>query len=288
MAGTGGRIMIRAWLWLRHVTQCLVLALFCCLPLLDGQENLWLSGSLFAFDLGGIPFADPVAMAQGLLGGLVSGIAPGMRLLAGGCLALCVAFFLGRIFCSWLCPYGLFSELVTALRLTPDDKMLKKRAFSIKVLLLAHGLGFVVLFNAPMLVMLSQPGQMSLMPQAVLEWLAHPEYAAALLSLASVPLIALCLELLTGKRLWCRFVCPQSVLLGLAASCLPRTIPGLHLVWQASRCTCKGESPCQNACKLGCNPRKIVRRDCSLCGDCAHACARRGGALTLHLGALER
>ncbi len=278
--------MIRAYVWARHVAQCLVVLLFCYLPLLNGREDLWLSGSLFAFDFGGIPFADPVAAAQGVLGGLVCGIMPGARLLVGGLLALCVALFLGRVFCSWLCPYGLFSEIVAGVRSTPDGKpnRLQKRAFAIRVLLFLHALGFVVAANTPLLSLIAMPGQLSLIPQAVLEWTGHPEYAAALLSLASLPVVALLLELLTGKRLWCRYICPQSVLLGLAARCLPRAIPGLRLKWQAGKCSCKGASPCQSACHLGCNPRKIERRDCTHCGDCAKVCASHGGALGLRIG----
>lgn len=278
--------MIRPYIWARHTVQCLVTALFCWLPFMNGQETLWLSGSLFAFDFAGIPFADPVFMVQGALGALVSGVEPGARIVLGGLLALLVALMLGRVFCSWLCPYGLFSEMIAAVRTVPDGRAgrLQKRAFATRVLLLLHGLGFVLVASHPLLSLISLPGQMSLLPQAVLEWTKHPEYAASLLGLAGIPAGALLLELVTGKRLWCRYLCPQSVLLGLAARCLPAAVPGLRLAWSASRCTCKGKAPCQAACRLGCNPRKIERRDCTHCGDCVKICDKHGRALQLTLG----
>lgn len=278
--------MIRLYIWTRHTIQCLTVLLFCLLPFMNGQESQWLSGSLFAFDFAGIPFADPVAMLQGILGGLVSGIMPGIRLVLGGLLALAVALLFGRIFCSWLCPYGLFSEMIAAIRTVPDKKAgkLQKRAFAIRVVLLLHALFFVLVASLPLLSLISQPGQMSLIPQALLEWSGHPGYLVALLGMATIPTGALLLEFLTGKRLWCRYVCPQSVLLGLAARCLPRAFPGLRLSWSASRCSCKGETPCQAACHIGCNPRKPARRDCTHCGDCVRVCGRHGCALQLTFG----
>ena len=279
--------MIRWYIWARHTVQCLTTLLFCWLPSMNGQETLWLSGSLFAFDFAGIPFADPVAMVQGTLASLVTGLVPAGRLLLGGLLALAVALVLGRIFCSWLCPYGLFSEMVAAVRTVPDGKAgrLQKKAFSIKVLLLLHALGFVLVASHPLLSLISLPGQMSLLPQAVFEWNQYPEYLSSLLALASIPVGALLLELATGKRLWCRYVCPQSVLLGLAARCLPMAMPGLRITWSATNCTCKGQAPCQAACHLGCNPRKPERRDCTNCGDCVRICGEHGRALQMKVGA---
>ena len=75
----------------------------------------------------------------------------------------------------------------------------------------------------------------------------------------------------------------QPVMLG-ALALLPKNAPGLRIAWQPKSCSCKTDAPCAAACPLALNPRHIKgpsRRDCTLCGDCLKACAKRGGALGL-------
>ena len=100
---------------MRRCAQTLTALVFCLLPWLNApgaHQFTLISGSLFALDLGGLPFADPVAALQVA----VSGFAPASRLLLGAVLSLGLALLLGRVFCSWICPYGFFSELVSSLR----------------------------------------------------------------------------------------------------------------------------------------------------------------------------
>lgn len=76
-----------------------------CGGLARGDRQFFCAGFL------GIPFADPVGATQVA----VMGFLPAGRLLAGALLSLVVAL-LGRVFCSWVCPYGVLSELVYAVR----------------------------------------------------------------------------------------------------------------------------------------------------------------------------
>ena len=234
-----------------------------------------MSGSFFALDLLGIPFADPVGAAQIA----AMGFLPAGRLMAGALLSLGFALLLGRVFCSWVCPYGLLSELVYTLRWRRSGaRLVVRQAFWGKILLLVLGLVAALGVGFPVLGIVSLPGELSLLP--VLAW--QGDEAWALLGAAAVPLVALLLEFATGKRLWCRFVCPQSVLLGAAAKCLPKGAPGLRIDWQAGKCTCKGKAPCQQACSLDLNPRckgGPERHDCTHCGDCVSTCAAYGKAL---------
>ena len=50
--------------WIRRVLQLLVIAGLCLLPWLNAAGWRGVSGSFFALDFGGLPFADPVAAAQ--------------------------------------------------------------------------------------------------------------------------------------------------------------------------------------------------------------------------------
>jgi len=87
-----------------------------------------------------------------------------------------------------------------------------------------------------------------------------------------------------GKRLWCGFACPQSVLLHLMARLNPWR---LRLVHAPERCACaKGQSRCVAACSLGLDPRRpeTLPLACNNCGDCRTACLRPGQALRFRLG----
>ena len=260
---------------MRRAAQLLVVAGLCALPWVNAAGWRGVSGSFFALDFLGIPFADPVGAAQVA----AMGFLPTGRLLAGALLSLGLALLLGRVFCSWVCPYGLLSELVYTLRWRQSvARLVVRQAFWGKILLLGLGLVAVLGLGFPALGMVSLPGELSLLP--VLAW--QGDEAWALLGAAAVPLVALLLEFATGKRLWCRFVCPQSVLLGAAAKCLPKSVRGLRINWRAEKCTCKGKAPCQQACSLDLNPRRKggpERHDCTHCGDCVSTCAAYGKAL---------
>ena len=259
----------------RRAAQLLVVAGLCALPWVNAAGWRRVSGSFFALDFLGIPFADPVGAAQVA----AMGFLPAGRLLGGALLSLGLALLLGRVFCSWVCPYGLLSELVYTLRWRQSvARLVVRQAFWGKILLLGLGLVAALGLGFPALGMVSLPGELSLLP--VLAW--QGDEAWALLGAAAVPLVALLLEFATGKRLWCRFVCPQSVLLGAAAKCLPKSVRGLRINWRAEKCTCKGKAPCQQACSLDLNPRRKggpERHDCTHCGDCVSTCAAYGKAL---------
>ena len=259
----------------RRAVQVLVAAVVCALPWLNAAGWRGMAGSFFALDFLGLPFADPVGAAQVA----AMGFLPAGRLMGGAMLSLAAALLLGRVFCSWGCPYGFLSELLYALRWRRAGAgLVVRQAFWGKILLLVLGLVAALGAGFPVLGIVSLPGELSLLP--VLVW--QGDGAWLLLGAAAVPLIALLLEFATGKRLWCRFVCPQSVLLGGAAHCLPKGAPGLRIDWQAAKCSCKGASPCQQACSLDLNPRRRggpARHDCTHCGDCVKACAGYGTAL---------
>ena len=259
----------------RRAVQVLVAAVVCALPWLNAAGWRGMAGSFFALDFLGLPFADPVGAAQVA----AMGFLPAGRLLGGAMLSLAAALLLGRVFCSWGCPYGFLSELLYALRWRRAGAgLVVRQAFWGKILLLVLGMVAALGAGFPVLGIVSLPGELSLLP--VLVW--QGDGAWLLLGAAAVPLIALLLEFATGKRLWCRFVCPQSVLLGGAAHCLPKGAPGLRIDWQAAKCSCKGAAPCQQACSLDLNPRRRggpARHDCTHCGDCVKACAGYGTAL---------
>jgi len=99
------------WLALRRTSQLAILALFLAGP----WFGLWLvKGNLnFSYTLDFLPLTDPYVLLQGVL----AGHAPASRALIGA--AIVVGFYLlvgGRVYCAWVCPMNLVTDLAAWLR----------------------------------------------------------------------------------------------------------------------------------------------------------------------------
>lgn len=276
--------MMRAF-WFRRLCQLLIILLFILLPWLNKTGFHAAGGSLFAFDLAGIPFADPASAAQAVLSGTLAWEPQLLEYLLGAILSLLAAFMLGRVFCGWICPYGFFSEISHNLRTRKNLPMLPRMQRTVwlsKCILVAIILALAAIFAMPLITFSAMPGQLSLLPISF--WFNTGRNA--LFALAILPACALLLEIVAGKRLWCEFFCPQSVFLGLSSWSLPKSIPGLRIAWHAGKCNCGNKNPCANACTLNINPRHKngpARNVCIMCGDCVKACEKHGGALSYTL-----
>jgi len=250
------------------------------LPWANAQGWTRIYGSLFAVNVYGLPFADPLSAIQVLL--LDGHFA--VRLWMGAALVLLLACVMGRFFCGWLCPYGLLSELAHALRrrlppLLPEDAGPARYAAGLRAAFCVAGLAAAFLCAFPALQRVSMPGELSLAPLRILECREGWEgFWAALL----MPGAALFAEGLFGRRLWCRYVCPQSVCLSLAAQCVSGAF-GIR--WTPARCTCPhNDRPCRRACSLGLTAGQAKgppRGECMQCARCVSACAERGAALRI-------
>ena len=263
----------RWYVRLRCPVQCSVFVLFLLLPWLHSKGFVGISGSLYALNVFGVPFADPISTVQALLGGMVP-----FSLWAGATIVLLIALLFGRVFCGWLCPFGLLSEAAHTLRrrlLPPKAEALTSSAptayrqwFRIRTGLCLLGVTLAAWLGFPVLNSVSLPGELSL-----LSLQAHEGVGAVLVALA-LPVAVLLAEAITGKRLWCR-VCPQAACLALAAAC---THKGFGVAWNPSRCTCPRHARmCEAACSLQLPVRRNngpPRSECVQCGDCVSACAK--------------
>ena len=268
---------LRFW---RRGCQITIALGFIAVPLLNARDITVLSGNLLSFDFFGLTIIDPLAFLQTLAGGW-----PTVKAVTGAVLVLLIALLLGRVFCGWMCPYGLASEMVfaisnrwrvqkkTAAALGHDAGI---RPFAVRAAVAGLGLVAVLSFlPEPYLNQLSMPGWYTRVLQHA-AFFGAPLYGALLFP------VVLLLEGFVGSRFWCRRLCPQSVLLSLFAA-LPW--PGLRLRFVRNQCVCvKNDRPCLTACSLVLNPRAITfthRLDCTNCGDCVDSCRSRGKALRL-------
>ncbi|MDR2054823.1 MAG: 4Fe-4S binding protein [Desulfovibrio sp.] len=261
----------------RRTAQAGVALLFAVVPALNRMEITALSGNFFFFNIAGIPLADPLSVLQVAAGAFSVTTA----MCAGAGLALLLALLMGPVFCSWLCPYGFFSELAHALgaKRASGTTFSRSASFASKLLIVCVGLLAVFLFApVPLLNQLSMPGWYSRAMQ-------HAVFYREALACALIFPALLAAEFLSGRRFWCLYLCPQSVLISLAGALLPGR---LRVRFSGRSCTCaKPERPCRARCSLGLDPRSAdlrQRLQCSNCGDCVDACRKNGRALRFSFG----
>jgi len=263
---------IKTW---RRSLQIGVAVAFILIPLLNHYRINYFTGNFLSFYAAGLPLADPLAVLQITLKNYYLSI----DLLVGAGIALGLAAALGTVFCSWACPFGLLSEWGQSLsrRLLPgaDEGMnVKGRGFRIKIILFGLGFaGFLLLSTTPVLNQLSLPAWYSRIFQFYFEQ-RH-------ISLAILFLLAILLaEFTVRKRLWCRYICPQSFLIIAAKLVNPYC---LKIGYQKDKCLCKKDrDPCRKTCSLSLDPKSLgesVDTECTNCGDCVVACKKMGKAL---------
>jgi len=266
------KIKIQMW---RRTVQTGIAILFIILPILNQAGFSFVWGNFLNMHVGCLTFSDPLAVLQITLKNhyLPSG------LLIGAGMVLAISFFLGTVFCSWICPFGLLSELVNSFssRVGPEkfsSRKIQKRGFGVKAAVFGAGfLFFWLFFNSPILNQVSMPFQYSNIFQYLF---MEKALTLALWFMAAV----LVMEFLLQTRLWCRWICPQSVLLAVVKRFNPF---GLKIVFQPKKCVSnQAPSPCHKSCSLDLDPRKLdgwSLTQCTNCGDCVDACGKTGGAL---------
>ncbi|NDV18450.1 4Fe-4S binding protein [Pseudodesulfovibrio sp. JC047] len=257
----------------RRACQCLVALSFIAIPWINGFDIRIVTGNLLSLEIFGIPFADPLAALQVFF----STWSLSWTVTIGALLSLTLAVIMGPVFCSWICPYGLIADLMQKL---PFVK--RRNRFSRGWLFKAVVVGIVVvglgaMAFPPMLNQLSLPGWYTRTMQTL--WLSGTIPAGFwLLPAASV------LDMAGGGHFWCRYCCPQSLLLQAAGLVLPRRF---RVKYDASKCICseKNPSPCMKSCPYGLDPReRKIHPECTNCGDCVVQCSHFGSALSQGFG----
>ncbi len=267
----------------RRITQLSVFIAFILIPYLNLKEIHFVRGNFLSFYIGGITLADPLAVLQVSLKNWY--LSP--RLLMGAGIVLLIAFSLGTLFCSWICPFGFMSELVQGLRKKRqkiDKPDTLRKGFVVKLYIFAIGFtGFFFFSTTPVLNQLSLPAWYS----RIFQFLFTQHH----LSMAIfVLLFILFIEFLAGKRLWCKYICPQAIFLVTFKLLNPYH---LKIGYNKDKCICRrdGNEPCKAACSLSLDPQLLsssLETECNNCGDCVVACKKRGAALQYQFDRYKR
>lgn len=263
----------------RRSVQIFIAVSFIIIPILNRSDYSYVYGNYLSFHLFGIPFADPLAVLQLTIKNFYFTLDN----FIGALLPLLLAFALGTVFCSWICAYGLLSEWTQQLR-KKIQKLgfsgliglpLNRNGFPSKMAIFVLGfIGFFIFSTTPILNQLSMPAWYTRFFQYL--------FGQDILSYIFLFILTvLAIEFVAGKRLWCRYVCPQSILITLAKQLNRKR---LKVVFDREKCICKsGHDRCESACTLSLKPKTLydsVELECSNCGDCVVACKKMGKALS--------
>lgn len=257
----------RLWSWryilLRRVSQFGILLMFFGtahwgwqvakdVPLLTGN----LSASKF---IGLIPMADPFAVLQIFLTGHVLQT----EVLLGAAIVFAIYLLLGgRVYCAWVCPVNLVTDLAAWLRMRLDLRPIFHINRNVRYLMLVSSLALSALTGVAAFEWVSPIGMM------------HREIIFGL-GLGFIALLAIFLfDLLILKNGWCGHLCP----LGAFWSVIGRHTAQLRVRFDATTCTHCGE--CARVCPEPqvLNLKRIEATgfvhsgECSNCGRCSPLC----------------
>ncbi len=186
-----------------------------------------------------------------------------MPSLIGMMIPLILAFLLGRVFCSWVCPVTFFLELFDRLR----RKISKKQFLHNKLVVIKRMLWFTLItellismiLGAPLFVFLSPPG---LIGREIMMMVFFNKLAVEGILL----ILILLLELLT-RRFFCRSFCPLGAMLALIGHKRK-----LNVIIIEENCISCGK--CAKTCPMGLIPERGEGTTpyCWNCAECIDTC----------------
>jgi ferredoxin-type protein NapH len=260
----GGKLNVWRYIILRRATQIGVLLLFFGTAhwgwTVLGQAVL--TGNLSSSELlGMIPMADPFAVLQIL----VTQHALAARVLIGAAIVLVFYALLGgRVWCAWVCPLNMVTDLAgwLRIRLSVRDLFHLNRNIRYGVLILALVLS-------------------ALTGVAAFEWVSpigimHRELLFGLGLGWTAVLGVFLFDLLVLKHGWCGHLCPLGAFYALLGKVAP-----LRVGFDTPTCTHCGE--CAKVCpepqvlnlRKAAEAYMIVSGECTNCGRCITVCPER-------------
>ena len=216
-------------------------------------HNNFIQGWYQSIGIGSLWFVSPLEGLESLL--ITKAVY--MPSIIGMMIPLTVAFILGRVFCSWVCPVTFFLELFDRIRkFVSRKKWLQNRLVVAKRVLwftLISELLLSMIIGAPLFVFLSPPG---LVGREIMMLVFFRTFALEGILL----LLILVLELVT-RRFFCRSFCPLGALLAFVGQ-------KRKLRVQVVPDNCIHCGTCTKTCPMGLVPE--LNEGCSAyCWNCA-------------------
>jgi len=213
-------------------------------------------------DIGDAAMADPLAVFQSML---ASGKL-NAYMLGSVVIPLLVMMILGRVWCSWFCPYYFFTELLEAAKKRLGikakkpvyDKSIPEKSSRVRFLSLIFGIAVMAVIGVPVLNLISAPGIISSQALVIVK------FGYVTFELVIV-LVILFFELFYYKY-WCRLFCPTGTFLSLFRFRRGMTV-------RKVRSDCSMCLSCVKVCPVIINPMEEGESlHCNNCGDCIDIC----------------
>ncbi|MFN3504807.1 MAG: 4Fe-4S binding protein [Caldimicrobium sp.] len=250
----------------RRAIQILTFAFFFAIYYSSHKQSFIL-GTFYSLKVGPINIADPYVYIAYFLRNFFK-IDINWRLIIGFLIPLSISFLFGRVFCSWICPYNFFYEIMA--KALQELIQLKNsfykpiKKYKILYLCIALFLGTFVPFITYYLIL---PGLFSLL----LHQLTLHHFKLVILGMTWIFLLFL-LDFFYKKRIWCKFICPTGIILSFV-----RWQKGLRVIKSQDK-ECKQCALCSVNCPLGLNPHLNDHwEDCYNCGKCIDICEKIKG-----------
>jgi ferredoxin-type protein NapH len=244
---------------MRRCVQAAFLCLLVAVPWLVNHGITFISGTLYSMSIGPLDMTDPLSGFQVIL--LTFSLTS--SLLLSMAVPILFTLIFGRIFCGWLCPQNLFSELADM----ASKKIIRKRLFSAAPSPLSRYIVLVLVLAGcfavgyPLANLISAPGIISVQ-------IGNLVAAGTIGAEAALIGIILLGEMFILRRFWCNHVCTVGTFLGFF-----RTGKTLRVSFSEAEHQCIRCDECVSACQLGLNPMAgKIYPQCHVCGDCIAAC----------------
>ncbi len=249
----------------RRCAQLLTLLAIFIIPLLNLYEITFVKGTFYSMDIGDVALADPLAVFQAMF----TSRTISLIMLASMVVPVFLVVLFGRVWCSWFCPYYLFTEAVawgrsrlSVFGIKPFTGRYREGSTSrqniIRYLVLGVGLLLAGIAGIPLLNLVSAPGIIS--SQALI----LVKFRTVSFELVFI-LFILVLEFFFFKY-WCRLFCPTGSFLSLFQGRRGLKVKKIEL-------ECRSCHTCIRSCPMQINP--MTEGDnpmCHNCGICIDAC----------------
>jgi polyferredoxin len=200
------------------------------------------------------------------------------RGLALALLILLPTLFLGRFFCSWVCPLGILNQGIShafhvarpaeAIAHNRYQPLFRVKYYLLTGLLVMAGFGVLQTGLLDPIALLTRSFVSGVWPAlqqgGVGFYLTQPYFLGG--AWIALLLLAILLANRFMTRYWCRVLCPLGALLGLLS-----WRPLLRIRRDVDRCN--GCMKCVQFCQGGCDPNGALRvTECHLCMNCLEQC----------------